>query len=147
MTRVPAYTLLEHAFCGIPAAVYLYAGIAKAGNPLAFADSIAGFRMLPLPWMITLLALGLPFFEIIVAVSLFVPSWRRPGLLAVGVMSVVFIVALASAWARGIVADCGCFGAGQVTAWSMPMAIIRNVLLLLVSMGTLLLKAKKPTHW
>jgi hypothetical protein len=102
-------------------------------DPLAFADSIAGFRLLPVPWMITLVALGLPSFELLVAVALFVPSWRRAGLLAVGLMSVIFIFTLTSAWSRGIAADCGCFGKGQVTAWSMPLAIIRNVLMLAIS--------------
>lgn len=150
MTRDSAHKFLEHALCGILAAVYLYAGIAKVGDPLAFADSIAGFRLLPFPWMITMLALGLPYFELLITVALFVPSWRRAGLLAVGVMSVVFIVALSSAWGRGIAADCGCFGKGEVTAWSMPVAIVRNVLMLLVSMGIYLrlpklLKGKQAT--
>ena len=144
MTRISAHKILEHALCGILAAVYLYAGIAKVGDPLAFADSIAGFRLLPFSWMITLLALGLPYFELLVAVTLFVPSWRRAGLLAVGVMSVVFIVALTSAWSRGIAADCGCFGKGEMTAWSIPLAIVRNVVMLLISVG-IYIRLPKPS--
>ncbi len=133
MTRLSIHKLLEHLLCGILAAVFLYAGIAKVTDPLAFADNIAGFRLLPIPWMVTLVALALPYFELLVAVALFVPSWRRVGLLAVGLMCVVFIIALSSAWSRGIAADCGCFGKAEVTAWSMPIAIIRNVLMLLTS--------------
>lgn len=130
MTRISIDKLLEHSLCGILAAVFLYAGVVKVSDPLAFADSIAGFRVLPFPWMISMVALALPFFEMLVAVALFVPSWRRAGLLAVGLMSVLFIIALSSAWSRGIAVDCGCFGTGQVTVWSMPIAIMRNILIL-----------------
>lgn len=135
MTRDTTHKLLEHLLCGVPAGVFLIAGANKIGDPQAFADSIAGFQLLPVPWMITMLALGLPFFEMLVAVTLFVPSWRRAGLLAVMAMSVVFIIALTSAWSRGIVADCGCFGKGQVSAWSLPIAIIRNLVMLVISIG------------
>lgn len=133
MTRPSIHMLLEHALCGILAAVFLYAGYAKVTGPLEFADSIAGFRLLPFPWMVTVVALALPYFELLVAVALFVPSWRRAGLLAVGLLCVVFIIALSSAWSRGIAADCGYFGKGEVTAWSILIAISRNVLMLLTS--------------
>lgn len=93
------------------AAIFTYAGIDKIRDPLSFADSVAGFAILPAV-LINLLALGLPPFEIASGLMLLGPWTRRVGALAVAVLSVIFFTALASALLRGLTLDCGCFGTG-----------------------------------
>ncbi len=90
-------------------AVFIYAGTDKVRAPLDFADSVAGFAILP-PFLINLLALGLPIFEIACGLLLVAPRTRRVGVLAVALISAVFFSALLSALVRGLTLDCGCFG-------------------------------------
>ena len=54
--------------------VFGYAGWIKFQAPQAFADSIATFQLLP-RWLISLLALGLPPYEIVVGVLL-LSGWK-----------------------------------------------------------------------
>lgn len=115
---------------GLLSAVFIYAGCMKLADPASFADSVEGFRLVPWPHGITLIALGLPVLEVLLGILLWVRSWRRPALLGMVVLSAVFLGALASAWLRGIAVDCGCLGAGEVTAWTLPLGIARTVLLL-----------------
>lgn len=93
------------------AALFIYAGAAKLGDPLEFADTIAAFAILPAA-LVTLLALALPIFELGCGLLLLVPRTMRIGALAVALISVVFFSALLSALLRGLVLDCGCFGSG-----------------------------------
>jgi putative oxidoreductase len=93
------------------AAVFIYAGIDKLRDPLQFADSIAAFAILPVVF-INVLAIGLPPFEIASGLLLLGPRTRRIGALAIAVITVMFLVALASALLRGLTLDCGCFGPG-----------------------------------
>ena len=93
------------------AAVFLYAGVDKIRDPLQFADSVAGFAILPVAF-IDPLALSLPLFEMACGALLLFPRARRVGALAIALISVVFFVALLSALLRGLTLDCGCFGAG-----------------------------------
>ena len=55
-------------------------------------------------------AYALPFLEVVVGLYLLVGLWIRPVAIVACVLMVVFIVAQAQAWYRGLVLDCGCFG-------------------------------------
>ncbi len=110
------------------AAIFTYAGIDKIRDPLSFADSVAGFAILPAVF-INLLALGLPPFEIASGLMLLGPWTRRVGALAVAVLSVVFFTALASALLRGLTLDCGCFGTGAPSRPRMWLELALDVAL------------------
>lgn len=111
------------------AAVFVYAGIDKLRDPLQFADSIAGFAILPTA-LVSLLALGLPTFEISSALLLLAPQTRRIAALAVALASIVFFLALFSALARGLTLDCGCFGAGAPSRPRMWLELGLDIVLL-----------------
>jgi putative oxidoreductase len=110
------------------AAVFIYAGIDKISNPLQFADNIAGFAILS-ALFINLLALGLPVFEIACGLLLLGSATRRIGALAVGVISIMFFIALASALLRGLTLDCGCFGAGAPSRSRMWLELALDAVL------------------
>jgi putative oxidoreductase len=110
------------------AAVFIYAGIDKIRAPLQFADSIAGFDILP-AIAINVLALGLPLFEITSGLLLLGPRTRRIGALAIAVSSLIFFTALASALLRGLTLDCGCFGIGAPSRPRMWLELVLDTVL------------------
>ncbi len=109
-------------------AVFFYAGSISIRSPEQFADSIAGYRMLPAIAIVPL-ALTLPPLEILVGVFLIVGRPPRMATVAALLLTVVFIIALSSALARGLVIDCSCFGHETPSRWSMWFSLGRDVLL------------------
>ena len=101
------------------AGILLYAALPKLQDPAAFAKAIANYRMaLPIVGMnyVYLMAWFLPAMEAVIGVLLIFGFWRRGASLMVGAMMLVFIVALASALARNLNIDCGCFGLTELGA-------------------------------
>ena len=108
--------------------VFVYAGTLKLFHPLAFADSIATFQLLP-PQLINVVALALPPFEVIVGAMLLFGIFQRQAALALLILTVAFMIFLLQAIARGLEVDCGCFGTGKPSAGSAWVALGRDVLL------------------
>lgn len=110
-------------------AIFLYAGATKIADPQVFADSIASFRVVPTQ-LIGLLALGLPPMEVLLGLMLIL-GWRvRSAAFCVGMLTVVFAIALGQALARGLEVDCGCFGAGQPSRFKTWMSLGRDLVLM-----------------
>jgi uncharacterized membrane protein YphA (DoxX/SURF4 family) len=94
--------------------VLFYAGFVKLGSGYQFAETIANFRLLPAQAN-QVLAVVLPWCEIATGLLLIFGVWvRAAGLLATGFF-VVFALAVASALARGLDIECGCFGTGSAS--------------------------------
>jgi putative oxidoreductase len=110
------------------AAVFAYSGVKKLPDPLAFADSIDSFRLLP-PHLVSLAALTLPCFELLSAIMLVLHKTQRAGALAIAIMGAAFSTALASALIRGLEIDCGCFGSQPGPSSNPWLPLMRAVLL------------------
>lgn len=93
------------------AAIWIWAGVAKALDPYATLRSVRAYQLLPEQGA-QLLAFGLPFLEIALGVLLLLGLYTRPVAMISLALIAVFVTAIASAWARGLSIDCGCFGAG-----------------------------------
>ncbi len=115
-------------------AIFLYAGIPKMVDPHSFAASLSTFGLLPQTG-ITLVALTLPPFEILLGLCLILGFLRHQAALGVFLLCVVFAGAIIQGMLRGLSLDCGCFGA-EVSA-SAPVTLARDLLLMLLA-GTLL---------
>lgn len=112
------------------AAVFVYAGLAKAPWPQRFAVDIESYRLIP-RGAAALLAAYLPYLEIIAGLGLLVNRLAAGATLVLSALTAAFIVALVSAWMRGLEIRCGCFGAGEApTAALYPWWILRDLLLL-----------------
>lgn len=123
--------------------VFLYAGFVKLGQPLEFAGNIAAYELLPYFGNI-LLAATLPWIECICGLLL-ITGWKlRPAAALATALMVVFVVALISAQARGITADCGCFEVGKSDVppplW---IAALRDMGLLILSTSVWLSSGRK----
>ncbi len=110
-------------------AIFVTAGALKVGDPIAFADSIWAFQMVPNAAIMPM-ALMLPIFEMLTGLLLIFGWIRGVAALAILLLSAVFTAAIASALARGLTLDCGCFGQGAPTVSGMWLDLGRDLLLL-----------------
>ncbi|MFN0126208.1 MAG: DoxX family protein [Verrucomicrobiales bacterium] len=93
----------------IVAAVFIYAGVLKALDPQEFLLDVRSFQVLGDPWA-AVMAVGLPWLEIVGGIALVLGGWSRSACLVLGGLLLVFAGAFLQAWARGVDVTCGCFG-------------------------------------
>jgi uncharacterized membrane protein YphA (DoxX/SURF4 family) len=88
-----------------------YAGAIKAVDPETMVQAVQAYQLLP-PAVGEAVGLVLPFLEIGLALLLLIGLATRFAAAVTAVLMVAFIAGVASAWARGLSIDCGCFGGG-----------------------------------
>ncbi|MRG90720.1 MauE/DoxX family redox-associated membrane protein [Polyangium spumosum] len=122
--------------------MFLAAGALKFSDPTSFALEIHNYQLLP--DLAPLLAATLPAVEIVLGLALVVAPrpWARASALGAALVLGVFTVAVASAVARGVNIDCGCFGegSGPVTMWT----VLRDVALVAAAVLLFRLLAGEP---
>ena len=91
--------------------VLFAAGYLKIGTPDKSQMAVRAYEMLPIS-IANLLGLVLPFVEVVIGALLILGSLTRFMAVLGGFTMIVFIIAIAQAWARGLNIDCGCFGGG-----------------------------------
>jgi uncharacterized membrane protein YphA (DoxX/SURF4 family) len=89
--------------------VFIWAGVLKVVDPLGFAQSIMNYQVFPRT-LAFIIALVLPWVEVISGGLLIVGFFKRSSALLVSFMLIGFIGLVALALARGIDTSCGCFG-------------------------------------
>ena len=89
--------------------LFVYAGAEKIFDPVSFAGDIVNYRLLP-HTLTNLLAIVLPWVELLAGLMLILGIWVRASALVVAVLGLVFVVAITQALARGLDIRCGCFG-------------------------------------
>ena len=110
------------------AGLFIYAGVIKSIQPELFVDEIEAYRLLPYKLSL-LLSLYLPFLEIVAGIALLLPRWSRISSALLIALMGIFLVALLSAWVRGLDIACGCFGVSEMTA-NYPWLLVRDVMLI-----------------
>ena len=96
--------------------VIFVAGALKVTAPYKAAAAMRAYELLPIS-VANILGYTLPWFEVGVGILLILGIATRLSAIFAGSLMVIFILAIASAWARGLSIDCGCFGGGgQVAA-------------------------------
>ncbi len=90
------------------AAIYLYAGWDKALHPAEFASQVAAYRLVPAN-LVTLVAVWLPWLELLAGFCLALGFLAESSALVLGLLSLGFGAGTASALVRGLAIDCGCF--------------------------------------
>jgi uncharacterized membrane protein YphA (DoxX/SURF4 family) len=94
---------------GLLGFLFVYAAMEKLSSPRDFAEAIAAYQVLPAP-LISIVALGLPVFELACGALVLSGFYMRVGVLGMTTMLLVFNGALLLARVRGLAIDCGCFG-------------------------------------
>ena len=95
-----------------------------------FASAVANYRLLPFEF-IKIFAIFLPWIELVAGMCVLLGIWLRPAALVLTVTTGIFILAVASALARGLNIECGCFGkigGGKVGLQNLAINIILFIL-------------------
>lgn len=115
--------------------VWIAAGAVKLPDPFASVQAVRAYELLPSSVAETVGHL-LPVVEVVVGLALVVGVLARGAAVVSGVLFILFIIGIASVWARGIEIDCGCFGGGGYepgATSNYPWEIARDVGLLALS--------------
>lgn len=118
----------------VTAAVFAAAGLAKAGDPAGTVRAVRAYRLLPEAAVLAF-AHALPWVELAVAALLLAGLATRAVAGLAALLLAAFVAAVASAGARGLRIDCGCFGVGGTVAQTHYLTeIARDLGLLAVAL-------------
>ena len=90
-------------------AIFIFAALPKIQDPPSFAHLVYNYKLLPLT-MINMVALVLPWLELICGVFLIFGIWKQTVSSVVAGLLLIFILGLAINLAHGNAIQCGCFG-------------------------------------
>jgi putative oxidoreductase len=151
LARHPRLELVLRALLG---AFFVYASLDKIWNPAAFARIVYQWQVAgPVPS--NLVAVTLPWVELLAGLLLLAGVWKRESALVVALMLAVFLLAAGSVMARGIdVKNCGCVSVQKAEpasswppAWTKGVGwflVTRNLVLLGVALAIALVPPEKP---
>ena len=95
--------------------VIFVAGALKVTTPYKAAAAMRAYELLPIS-VANIFGYALPWFEVGLGALLILGVATRLSAFFAGSLMLVFILAISSAWARGLSIDCGCFGGGGQVA-------------------------------
>ena len=100
--------------------LFIYAGLVKIIQPAVFATDVANYRLLPHE-LVNLVAITLPWIEVLAGLCLVCGVWVRAGALVILVLTALFLAGIVQALARGLDIRCGCFGTaeGRKVGWGL----------------------------
>jgi uncharacterized membrane protein YphA (DoxX/SURF4 family) len=116
--------------------VWIVAGASKLLDPAQSVAAVRAYQLLP-GELVQPVGQLLPVLEVVVGVMLVLGLLTRGAAVISSVLFTAFIVGIASAWARGLTIDCGCFGGGGYdpdAASKYPWELARDAALLLLSL-------------
>ena len=116
--------------------VWIWAGAAKLGDSYQSVQAVRAYDLLP-GSLVEPIGYLLPVLEVVIGFALVAGLLTRGAAVLSALLFVAFIIGIASAWARGLEIDCGCFGGGGYdpdAASQYPWEIARDAGLLLASL-------------
>ncbi len=118
---------------------FVYASLDKILDPAAFAQAVYHYRILGAD-LLHPMALLLPWLELVAGLAMIIGLARRGAALLIGVMVLVFMVAIVSALARDLDISCGCFHTegGHVVGMSLllrDLALLAGAVVLVLNRG------------
>ncbi len=121
------------------AAVWLVAGVVKTQDRLLTIQSVASYEILS-PSLTRFVGMWIGPLEIILGLFILFGVFLRFSALLSAIILGIYIVAIVSAWDRGLTIDCGCFSAGgfdpTVTGWNYLGDILRDLGYIVMSLWT-----------
>ncbi|MEE4609291.1 MAG: cation diffusion facilitator family transporter, partial [Desulfobacteraceae bacterium] len=122
----------DHALRLFMGGLFLYASFDKILHPLAFAEAIFNYQILP-DAVVNLAALVLPWLEFLIGLCLVAGVWL-PGATVAGTgLLAIFMAALIFNLARGLDVHCGCFSTEATDGPADLWTVARDATLLAAS--------------
>lgn len=128
---------LSFIFRWVLGAIFIYASINKIEYPSAFSEAISNYRLFP-DVLINLLAIWLPWLELMTGLFLITGLWIKGNALILSILSLIFSIITGIAIFRGLDISCGCFsltGDQKSIQWTH---IVQNFGLVVMSLQVLL---------
>lgn len=120
-------------------ALFVYAGYTKLRNPFLFEMAVDSYQLLP-PSGVILVARSLPWLELVLG-GLLVSGWKlRYTATFTALLLGGFLGAMGITYARGVEANCGCFGIGEAVS---PLTLVRDSLLFAMALSLAVYSWKK----
>jgi len=116
--------------------VWIAAGVVKLPDPAVSVRAVRAYDLLP-EGIVPTVGHLLPVLEIVVGACLVLGLLTRISAVVSAVLFLAFVIGIASAWARGLQIECGCFGGGgykEGASSQYPWEIARDAGLLLLSL-------------
>jgi uncharacterized membrane protein YphA (DoxX/SURF4 family) len=110
---------------------FVVAAIEKISYPEEFAVAIQAYQLIPLQW-INIVALILPWLELVCGVLLLVGARSRSSAIVVSFLLLVFLGGITWALYHHLNIDCGCFGTSHSSPVGIPK-ILEDVGLLILA--------------
>jgi uncharacterized membrane protein YphA (DoxX/SURF4 family) len=121
-------------FLGI---TFIYTSYHKIAAPAHFAKIIYGYYLFP-DVSINLIAIVLPFLELIAGMALILGIYPRSAAAMINLMLLGFIIALSINLVRGQQFDCGCFSFGETGyTYTAGQLLIRDVVFFILGLQVL----------
>jgi uncharacterized membrane protein YphA (DoxX/SURF4 family) len=110
--------------------VFIYAAYDKIIHPDEFAKAINNYKILPL-FLVNIMAIVLPVLELVTGLLLILGIFTKANTAIIATLLIVFIIALTSAWIRGLDINCGCFSLETTSTKSdIGLRIVEDLLML-----------------
>jgi len=128
---------------------FVAAALPKLVDPPSFAHMIYNYRLVPGAF-VNLMALVMPWLELLAGLALILGIWTRTSAGLVGALLLVFVAAISLNLARGNAIECGCFdvaAAGKTVDQrfaDMRLDILRDLGMLLMVAQVLWAKGRGP---
>ena len=122
--------------------IWLVSGSAKIADLTEFQVQVHAYDLLP-GSLEAPFAYALPFVELAVGAYLLIGLLVRPVAIFACFLMLVFIAAMAQAWARGLSLDCGCFG----TLAREPVGLVTILRDAALGIPSLVLAIWPARHW
>jgi uncharacterized membrane protein YphA (DoxX/SURF4 family) len=124
---------------------FIYASIDKILSPADFAKIVYGYDLFPYV-SINLIAIIIPFLQLIAGLALIGGIYPRSAAIIINVMLLAFMAALTINIIRGHEFDCGCFPTGQSdNTASSEITVLRDILYFLCGMLIILFEGNRRT--
>jgi putative oxidoreductase len=130
---------------------FVVAALPKLVDPPSFAHMIYNYRLVP-GTFVNLMALVMPWLELLAGLGLILGIWTRASAALVGALLLVFVAAISLNLARGNAIECGCFdvtAAGKtvdVRLADMRLDVLRDLGMLLMVAHVLWATGRRPAE-
>ena len=117
---------------------FIYASFHKIISPADFAKIVYGYSLFP-EIFINLIAITLPFLELIAGLALIIGVYPRSAAVIINGLLLAFIAVLAINLVRGHEFDCGCFSADRGGYTSSPkVTLLRDIIYFILGLQIIL---------
>lgn len=113
-------------------ALFIFSGVMKLKDPVFFADVVRNYQLIGDP-IAPAMALFVPWVEIFAGIAVMLDRFVRGGSFLLTASLVVFTLAIAISWMRGLDITCGCFG--QNEELNYPVKMVQNFVLLVAGIA------------